>query len=201
MIHIPKAPRIRDLKKAYSYNFTSKCGHTMLFSNSPIETDTDDVGKFFRPKNFTGFAVNKDRGYDLRSYENGGMAKISEYPYESIRGSCGYIKFMTTFIDFYGKETNVRFSFGKRGKLHTMVFPKQQFGISHIYFSTANIDHNRVTAIKTVYNNGMLSSYLMEHHIKSWMDNHGYKTCDILNMSQEDYNIMMFEVKLQLKKN
>jgi len=195
MIRIPKSPRIRDLKNAYSYHFKSKCGHTMLFSNSPIDTPTDD-GKFFRPKNFTGFSVNKDYGYSLRSYEDGNVSKISEYPYESLRDSSGYIKFMTTFIDFYGKETNARFNFGKRGKLESIVFLQPQFVISHIYFSTTDV--NRVISFRAVYNGGF--SYLAENYIHGWMNNNGYKTCDIFNMSQEDYNIMMFEVKLQLSK-
>lgn len=186
------APKIRDLTSMFFYK--KRIGDDLYFSDNTIP----DVMKPYTDQ-FTGVHINKIVNIMI-SYKNGKTDYLEDkkIPYRVVRNTEGYLKEIDNYVDLYGKQTKVKINFGKRNKISRIYFVDQKFGLKNISFSSSNAEYTRITKIDFAENGNL--SYKLTSEINMWMSNHGYKMGDILNMPPEDYNIMMFETTLKIRK-
>jgi hypothetical protein len=194
MIQIPKAPKIRELKQLFLYH--GHIGKDLYFSDdymlleklraTPLGFDPEKYS------NFTGVCVDK-KFHRMLSYLDGYCDSIKDFPFFVQRDSIGYIRNLGTYADVYGKNMEVEYFFGKRNVLERIRYPRQKTGISKIEFSRYSDAKANPRVINMQFVHRGSYSLILTANVNDWLAKHGYKMGDILSMSPEDYNIMMFE--------
>lgn len=196
MIYIPKAPKIRELRQLFLHE--KRNGDSIYFFDSdPSETDFPTMN-FFKTTRFTGIHVNKTYNR-MVTYQNGRTEFLEDknIPRYVCRDTIGYPRQINTFVDVYGRKLEANYTFGKRGVIHEIKFLNSGTGIETLNFSKY-ADEPMVSGFICSING--LRAYTMTNQVENWLASHGYKMSDIMNMSPEDYHIMMFECKLLINK-